>query len=397
MTEEKSDVASDFELMDREDEEQILQELRGVPVDKFIYKNSRGQYELSYAGTKWAVREMANRGEAIRIDGHPKIERCVIDPEFITVTILAKRVKVDREARAETLLDTTLGSARGWIKQKLIDGRIIPDEHFFTKTVSKATRNVQQSLMPQDFKKEIIEALKVMQGGGAAPAKGRGAAPGKPQAQKPPAAPPQKPAAAPAPSAAAPAQAPAAEAAPTPAPAPAKPAAAPAQKPAAAPAQKPVAQKPAAAPAAAPKPAAAPAPAPKPAAAPAAAAKPPVANTTKSAAAQTPREAGMDVLFQRFEVVLKQASRATDRPMMLAFLKQITGKDAVTALTREEITELGPILNSLSKGAYQYAEGAIRDIVTGEIIWPKQAEQFEPAPEPQVEEAPAEGAAEPLF
>ena len=162
MTEEKKEVPSDFELMDREDEEQILAELRGVPVDKFIYKNSRGQFELSYAGTKWAVREMANQGEAIRIDGHPKIERCVIDPEYITVTILAKRVKVDREARAETLLDTTLGSARGWIKQKLNDGRVIPDEHFFTKTVSKATRNVQQSLMPQDFKKEIIEALKAM-------------------------------------------------------------------------------------------------------------------------------------------------------------------------------------------------------------------------------------------
>ena len=104
----------------------------------------------------------------------------------------------------------------------------------------------------------------------------------------------------------------------------------------------------------------------------------------------------MDVLFQRFEVVLKQASRATDRPMMLAFLKQITGKDAVTALTREEITELGPILNSLSKGAYQYAEEAIRDIVTGEIIWPKQPEQFEAPPEQQAEE-PAPESAEPLF
>jgi len=382
VTEEKKEVPSDFELMDREDEEQILAELRGVPVDKFIYKNSRGQFELSYAGTKWAVREMANQGEAIRIDGHPKIERCVIDPEYITVTILAKRVKVDREARAETLLDTTLGSARGWIKQKLNDGRVIPDEHFFTKTVSKATRNVQQSLMPQDFKKEIIEALKAMQNGGSAPGRtpGRGAAPAKPPA-KPPSQPQKPPAAA---GTSAPAPTPPAEttaaAPPTP---PAKPAAAPAKPAAAAPkAAAPAAAKPAAPPA---KPAAAPAP--KPAAVP---------NTTKSAPAQTPREAGMDVLFQRFEVVLKQASRAPDRPKMLAFLKQITGKDAVTALTREEITELGPILNELSKGSCQYAEGAIRDIVTGEVLWPKQQEQFEPQPEQQVEEAPVEGA-EPLF
>jgi hypothetical protein len=195
VAEEKKETPSEFELMDREDEEQILDELRGVPVDKFIYKNARGQYELSYAGTKWAVREMANRGEAIRIEGHPKTERCQIDPaEHITVTILAKRVKVDREAHVETVLDTTVGSSRGWIKQKLVDGRVVPDEHFFTKTVSKATRNGQQALMPQDFKKEIIETLQKMQAsGGKLPAK----APAKPPAQQgaPAAQQPQKPAA----------------------------------------------------------------------------------------------------------------------------------------------------------------------------------------------------------
>lgn len=391
MTEQQAaETHADFELMDREDEEQILAELRGVPVDKFIYKNSRGQYELSYAGTKWAVREMANRGEAIRIDGHPKVERCVIDPEYITVTVLAKRVKVDRESHVETVLDTTIGSARGWIKQKLQDGRVISDDFFYSKSVSKAVRNSQQALMAQDFKREMIEALKVMQAGGAAPtARSRG--PGRPPGSTNKAAPPvQK---------TSPAQ-PAPGAAPGAAPAPAQgaPQAAPAQKPAApaqssnkppgaAPAAPPGAQKPAAPPAAAPA---------KPAAAPA---RPTAPNTTRPAPAQSPKDAAMDVLFQRFEVVLKQASGFTqDRPKMLGFLKQLTGKESVTAMSREEIQELGPILNGISKGGSRFENGTIYDNVTGEVLWPRQPEQAELPVEPQVEAPPEEvPAEEPMF
>ncbi len=94
MSEQQASAPSDFELMDREDEEQILAELRGVPVDKFIYKNKRGEFELTYAGTKWVVRQMAEIGEAIRVDTHPKTARCEIDPEYLTCTVLGKRVKV---------------------------------------------------------------------------------------------------------------------------------------------------------------------------------------------------------------------------------------------------------------------------------------------------------------
>lgn len=158
MADEKKD-GSDFELIDREDEQQILDDLRGVVVDKLVYKNKRGEFELSYAGTKWAVREMAKRGEAIRVDGHPKVERCPLDPEYIVVTVLAKRVIVDKDTSREITLDSAVGSSRGWTKQKLTDGRIIPDEHFFTKTVSKATRNVQQALMPIELKKEMVKIL----------------------------------------------------------------------------------------------------------------------------------------------------------------------------------------------------------------------------------------------
>lgn len=334
MTEQEKVAASGgFELMDREDEAQILEELRGAMSEKFIYKNSRGQYELSYAGTKWAVREMANKGEAIRIEGHPKVDRCPLDPEYITVTVLAKRVKVDLDAKCETVLDNNVGAARGWIKQKLLDGRIIPDEFFYNKTISKATRNVQQSLIPQDFKREIIDLL-VKKGSGQLPAAAAKA--------------PKKPA---------------------PAPAGAPPAAAPASG------APPAAQK-----------------------------APPAAS--KPAPGQAPREAALDVMCQRFEIVLKQASGAgADRAKMTAFLKTLTGKDAVNKLSKGEIQELGPILHGLTKGASRYEAGVIYDSVTGEQTYPKPepqheeapAQQVEPTPEPQQEDGPPGEPQEPMF
>jgi hypothetical protein len=357
MTEQEK-VSNDFELMDREDEAQILEELRGVVSDKFIYKNSRGQFELSYAGTKWAIRKMADQGEAIRIKGHPKVDRCVIDPEYITVTVLSERVKVDRDAKCEIVLDNTVGSSRGWIKQKLLDGRIVPDEFFYNKTISKATRNAQQAMLPQDFKKEMIDLLVKKQAGQLPPS----AAKAPKKAAAPPAG-----AAAPAPGAPAAAQKPAGPAA-----APAK-AAAPAQPPP----TKPAPQKPAttAAPAAqAAKPAAP------------AAQKPAVPNTTKPAPGQSPREAGLDVMCQRFLIVLRQASGAgQDLPKALAFLAALTGKDAVNKLSKEEIAELGPVLHGLTKGASRHENGVIYDAVTGEQLYPRTEAQQEPVSEPQAE------------
>lgn len=162
MTEENLPIViagSDFDLLDRDDEQQIIDDLRGIAVEKLVYKNARGEDELSYAGTKWAVRKMAEQGEAIRVDGHPETKLCPVDPEYIIVTVLAKRVKVDKDTSREIVLDSTVGSSRGWVKQKKTDGAIIADPHFFTKTVSKATRNVQQALMPVELKKAMIKEL----------------------------------------------------------------------------------------------------------------------------------------------------------------------------------------------------------------------------------------------
>jgi hypothetical protein len=333
--EKKPEAHEDFELMDREDEEQILSELRGVPVDKFIYKNARGQYELSYAGTKWAVRKFAEKGEAIRITGHPKVEKCPLEPsEHILVTVLASRVLVDKESGREVALDSNVGASRGWTKQALLDGRIIEDAHYFSKTVSKATRNVQQMLLPQDFKKELIETL-VRQG------QNGGQAPAKPQGKKPAGAPsqgPQKPAGAPAASGAAPASTQPAKSA-----------------------QQPPAQ-PGTPPAATQKPAAAP-----------------------------PKD-DRDALVQRLNVILRQATGAKDDKAAWRHLPLLTGFQTPSEVPTDVIKLLGPALQQVVKKTAKLENGEIKD-KAGKVLWPKEAPAAAApppaaAPTPPAEEPP---------
>lgn len=413
MSEEKP-LATDFELMDREDEDQILSELRGVPVDKFIYKNSRGQPELSYAGTKWAVREMAITGEAIRVE-LPKVERCPIDPEYIIVNIIGKRVKVDKDANCETLLDTNVGSARGWIKQKLRDGTIVSDDFFYNKTVSKATRNVQQMLMPAEFKQKIIDALMKNKGGGGGGRPGGGRPPGPPQRNGPQGgAPPQRPPAQGAP----PPQRPPAQGAPPPQrppapggrppsggfagepPFPASPSqgqAPPPQRPPQQQQQRPPAQ-------GGPPPQRPPAPPPqqqqRPPAPPPRQAPPPVPGVphqTQSPPGQPPRQSAIDVLHQRLEIVLKQAVQTTDRNIALQALQKLTGFQRITDLSKEFMEEFGPVLNRVVKGELKYAEGVIWDPVTSEWVFPKPQPQYEEPPVPQQEEPAPPQVEEPMF
>jgi hypothetical protein len=409
MTEEKQE-STDFSLMDSEDENQILEELRGVPAEKFIYKNSRGQYELSYAGTKWVVRQMADKGEAIRIE-LPKCVQCPIDPEHILVDVIGKRWKIDREANRETLLDTNVGSARGWIKQKKNDGAIIPDEFFYNKTVSKATRNVMQMMIPSDLKKEMISRLMQMQGGGGAPRQGPPRQ-GPPQRQAPPqqqrapggAPPQQRPPVPPGPRPpsggfageppfpASPSQG---QAPPRPPAPPQRPPAPPQQQRPLPPPPPPQQQRPLAPPQQQRPPAPPPQ---RPQQQPqqqqlnTQAQRPPapaqVPHQTQSRPDQTPRQAAIDVLQQRFMVVLKQAAQTNDHNQAIAHLYALTGYQRITDCPEALIKELGPILHKVAKQEFRLDNGTISDVVTGEIFYPKPTPQYEAPPEPQYEAPP---------
>lgn len=338
MTEEKKDERTDFELMNREDEDQIMSEMRGAPADKFVYKNKRGEYELNYSGTKWAVRKMANEGEAIRIEDHPKVERCPLDPEYIVVSVLGKRVKINREPHTEMLLDSTVGSARGWCKQN-INGVAVPDEFFYTKTVSKAVRNVMQSLMPADFKKRVTEELGRMK-------EGKGTT--RPAATKPIAAPPPQSTTEAPPSGG--------------------------QRFVKAVTQVITAKSESAMP-------------------PMTGSTVPVTDPTPAPAAAPTKPAlgNIDVLRQRFFVVLKQVAKTTDTEVAQALLYQIAGTRNVSDLTDDDLKKIGNLLAGITNRTHEVRTGTILEKKTGAICWTfKGVEQAPPAtPAPAPAPAPA--------
>lgn len=362
MTEPAPAIPKNFELLTNEDRQKIITKLKDVPRDlvtKFIYENKRKEWALSYEGTKWVVREMADKGEAIRTDGHPKVERCQQDPEWMTCSILGKRVKVDREGKCEMVLDTNVGTARSWVKQKIgkeENSKVVPDEFWFSKVVSKATRNLFQSMIPTDLKKAVIVRLQEIQAGKAG---GPAQKSGNEQQGKP----------APAGTGSAPAG----------------------QQPGQQPGQKPAgqgqpnqqtqqtAQKPAGAPAGSTTPQ-----------------KPSQGTAGPQNKAGAPPS--LEAVQLGFRAVFLQFAKTEDKPTLQKILKALTGKTAITDLEQGLMVELGPLLRRAIKSEVKWNGTSIHDL-QGDQLWPKQAPQPEPPfdePPPQ-EEGPPPQEPPPMF
>jgi hypothetical protein len=308
-----------FELLTNDDKQKILLKLKEVPsqqVEKFIYENKRKEWALSYEGTKWVVREMADKGEAIRTDGHPKVERCLVDPEYMTCSILGKRVKVDREGKCEMILDTNVGTSRVWTKQKIgkeENAKVIPDEFWYSKLVSKATRNLQQSMIPNDFKKAITAKLQEVKVGKAGGGQGQQTQSSRQQTQQ----------------SSAPAQG---ETRSTTAPAGGS---APAQG-----QQKPQQQKPAQQQSQQQKP----------------------AQQSQQPARQGSSPITLEAVQQGFRAVFVQWAKTEDKVTLQKMLKALTGKTGITDLERELCVELGPLIRRAINGQVKWNGTALHEI-----------------------------------
>lgn len=150
-----------YEVMDLADEEQILAEMAGRVLDRYVYsfeQDGQTVRGLSYAGVNWACREYAKRGEVIRIVGSPEIVQDPTDPEYVIVTVTAQRFAVHPDTGRETPLDSAVGAKRQWTKMRLRDGRVVPNKFFLESAISKAQRNAKAALFPSQFVAEMIDA-----------------------------------------------------------------------------------------------------------------------------------------------------------------------------------------------------------------------------------------------
>jgi hypothetical protein len=131
----KPERHEDFLMMERKDEEQIMQEMQGRILPQFFYEFSSGGRivtGLSYAGVKQIMRQMGNiriRDFNISDDGN----------QFI-----AKARAVDENRNLEIW-----GVSQQPKKMTLRSGKEIFDEFAATKAASKAQRNAIRALIPE--------------------------------------------------------------------------------------------------------------------------------------------------------------------------------------------------------------------------------------------------------
>ena len=138
-----------FAIMERADEEQILAELMGNFLDEFVYEfeqQGKKVTGLSLAGVRETVRYMNKNGMArISIsDREPKVRE---EDDWIEVWVYAK--------------DELNGSGAWGIKRqvkKYVSGKT--NEFAMEQALSKAQRNAQRALIPENYVKEMINKFK---------------------------------------------------------------------------------------------------------------------------------------------------------------------------------------------------------------------------------------------
>jgi len=153
-----ADESLPYVLMDLEDENQILAEMRGEVMNAFVYsypdkKTGREVTGLSKVGVDNVCRESANKGEVFRVIGDPVIRD---SEDAIEVVIKVGRFAVNPKG-TEIMLDTTYGAKRQPKQKKSRDGKLSFDPFFFETAMSKAERNAKRKLLPENL---IIEMIK---------------------------------------------------------------------------------------------------------------------------------------------------------------------------------------------------------------------------------------------
>jgi hypothetical protein len=160
-----TDPSLPYVLFESEDDNQILAEMQGAVLDKFVYsfpQEGKDIVGLSKAGVEQACRESANKkGEVYRIIDTPVIEE---DAEYIKVIVKAGRYKIllnnKGDFKGEILLDTSIGAKRQWKKLRQRDGKIVDNKFAYEVAISKAQRNAKMSLLPYAFITEMIKLFK---------------------------------------------------------------------------------------------------------------------------------------------------------------------------------------------------------------------------------------------
>jgi len=148
------DDSTPFWLMDRLDDEQIMQQLEGKMPDVLTYHfqdSGKEIWGLSKAGVDEAKSELAKKGEVLR----------VLDVQFIDSEKDGKFiVKVGRYAISNTGQEVLLDTTAGFKKQEKNMANGKENKFWFEQGGVKAQRNAFHSLIPKAIIQGVIEYAK---------------------------------------------------------------------------------------------------------------------------------------------------------------------------------------------------------------------------------------------
>jgi len=141
-----------YALMERKDEDQILQEIKGNVLEEFVYSFPQGNRTitgLSYSGIKQVALKM----------GNIHCEEPILQENGSCWIGKVKAIDVQRNLEM-------WGVSTQAKFMELRDGRKIRDEFCIQKCVSKAERNALRKLMPEKILIEMIKEWQKQNNGG---------------------------------------------------------------------------------------------------------------------------------------------------------------------------------------------------------------------------------------
>jgi len=144
----KEETSKDFEEMERYDESQIVEEVRGhITLPKFFYELKNGTVGISWIGIKALASYMSKNGAPISI---VHVEREETEDAY----------RFTATARLLSTGEERFGVSEQPKMMKLSDGREIKDPFALQKALSKAQRNAMRIFIPESAIEEAFQRWK---------------------------------------------------------------------------------------------------------------------------------------------------------------------------------------------------------------------------------------------
>jgi len=159
---------SDFSIMERRDEAQILAEMEGQVIKEYFYVSPKGKTIISYTGVKEISREYKNN-VADLVDMRETDEAWIVTCKATDTERNITRLGVSTQNKLEKVYKYT-GTSGNRTRVKDGEGKDVytlePDEFCLQKAFSKAQRNAIKTLLPVTIITKAIDAWQAQKKGG---------------------------------------------------------------------------------------------------------------------------------------------------------------------------------------------------------------------------------------